>query len=90
MVHNSYLLCLNAAICFPSFFYGSLVSPKKHICAHVLAHPYPSDPYKAIFVSHTITHASPLLAPTLSAHLLSSSARPLFTSVSLSHVSKSL
>ncbi|KAM3170930.1 hypothetical protein ACTXT7_017625, partial [Hymenolepis weldensis] len=57
-------------------FYNSLVSPKKHICAHVLARPYPSDSNKAIFVFHSITtHAGQLPAPTLPAHLLSSSLR---------------
>ncbi|KAM3177775.1 hypothetical protein ACTXT7_003887 [Hymenolepis weldensis] len=67
-------------------FYNRLVSPKKYICAHVLTRPYPSGSYKAIFVFHTITtHACQLPAPTLLAHLLSSSARsPLCQSLSLS------
>ncbi|KAM3178633.1 hypothetical protein ACTXT7_002189 [Hymenolepis weldensis] len=56
------------AHCFPSF-YNLLVSPKKHICAHVLARPYP-------------THACLLPAPILPAHLLSTSASsPLSLSV---------
>ncbi|KAM3182372.1 hypothetical protein ACTXT7_012510 [Hymenolepis weldensis] len=51
MTHNPYMPCLNAPIDFaPSCNY--LVSSKKHICAHVLARPYPSDSYKAIFLSH--------------------------------------
>ncbi|VUZ54454.1 unnamed protein product [Hymenolepis diminuta] len=37
-----------------SFFYDRLISPKKHICAHVLARPCPTDSYKAIFVFHSI------------------------------------
>ncbi|KAM3175453.1 hypothetical protein ACTXT7_008481 [Hymenolepis weldensis] len=70
---------------FP-LFCNRLVSPEKHICAHVLARPYPSDSYKALFVFHSITtHAGHLRAPTLPAHLLSSSARsPLSLSLSLS------
>ncbi|VUZ42461.1 unnamed protein product [Hymenolepis diminuta] len=43
---------------FPLFSNNGLVSHKKHICAHALARPYPSDSYKAIFVFHTrTTHA---------------------------------
>ncbi|KAM3183885.1 hypothetical protein ACTXT7_009470, partial [Hymenolepis weldensis] len=62
-----------------------LVSAKKCICAHVLARPYPSDSYKAIFVFHPrTTHTCQILAPTLPAQLLSSSARsPLYLSLSL-------
>ncbi|KAM3183399.1 hypothetical protein ACTXT7_010435 [Hymenolepis weldensis] len=70
---------------FPSF-YNRLVSPKKYICAHVLARPYPSDSNKAIFVFRPIiTHACQLPVSTLPVHLLSSSARsPLYLSLSLS------
>ncbi|KAM3173646.1 hypothetical protein ACTXT7_012134 [Hymenolepis weldensis] len=57
---------------FPPF-YKRLYSPKKYICTHVLACPYPSDSYKAIFVFHSITiHACQSPAPMLPAHLLSS------------------
>ncbi|VUZ42781.1 unnamed protein product [Hymenolepis diminuta] len=49
MRQNPYLSCLNATVdllisvvaCF---------SAEKRICAHVLARPYPSDPYNTIFV----------------------------------------
>ncbi|KAM3186121.1 hypothetical protein ACTXT7_004953, partial [Hymenolepis weldensis] len=75
MTRKPYQPCLNAPIDLP-FFYNHLVSPKKHICAHVLARPYPSDSNKAIFVFHTITtHACQLPAHTPPAHLLSSSVR---------------
>ncbi|KAM3177860.1 hypothetical protein ACTXT7_003697 [Hymenolepis weldensis] len=77
MTQNPYLSCLNSPITFPPF-HNRLASPKKHICAHVLVRPYPSDSNKAIFVFHSITtHAGQLPAPTLPAHLLSSSTRSL-------------
>ncbi|VUZ52052.1 unnamed protein product [Hymenolepis diminuta] len=59
-------------------FYDSLVSPKK--CIYV---PCPNDSYKTIFFSaQTITHAYQLLATTLLARFLSSSARsPLYLSL---------
>ncbi|VUZ40880.1 unnamed protein product, partial [Hymenolepis diminuta] len=48
----------------------------KYIYTHFLAHPYPSDSYKVVFVFYTRTaHACQLPVPTLPAHLLSSSAR---------------
>ncbi|VUZ42083.1 unnamed protein product [Hymenolepis diminuta] len=67
------------------FFYNRLVSPKKYLCAPVLANPYPSGSYKAIFIFHSIiTHACQLSAPMLLAHLLSSSAHcPLYLPFSL-------
>ncbi|VUZ53146.1 unnamed protein product [Hymenolepis diminuta] len=52
-------------------FYNRFASPKKHICAQVLTHPYPSDSFKAPFFSHTITmHPGKLPASILTAHLL--------------------
>ncbi|VUZ43316.1 unnamed protein product [Hymenolepis diminuta] len=74
MAHRPCLSCLNASIDFPPF-YNSLVSNKKHICTHSLSRPHPSGSYKAIFASHTRTHACQLRAPTLPAHHLSPSAR---------------
>ncbi|KAM3175465.1 hypothetical protein ACTXT7_008464 [Hymenolepis weldensis] len=91
MTPNSYLPYLNAPNDFPSLFYNHLVSHKKHICAYVLTRPHPSNSYKAIFDFHTITaHACQLPAPTLTAHLLSSSTRSSLSpsptlSLSLSH-----
>ncbi|KAM3179513.1 hypothetical protein ACTXT7_000402 [Hymenolepis weldensis] len=41
---------------FPPLYNG-LVSPKRYICAHVLARPYPNDSYKAIFVFHSKENA---------------------------------
>ncbi|VUZ40444.1 unnamed protein product [Hymenolepis diminuta] len=65
-------------------------SPKKHICAHILARPYPNDSHKAIFVFHSIiTHACQLPAPRLPVHLLFSSVCSLLY-LSLSIVSNSL
>ncbi|VUZ56915.1 unnamed protein product [Hymenolepis diminuta] len=55
MTHNPYLPCLNAPIDFP-LSHNCQVSLKKHICIHVLAHPYPNNNNAA---------------PTLPAHLLS-------------------
>ncbi|VUZ53016.1 unnamed protein product [Hymenolepis diminuta] len=61
MTHNPNLSCLNAPHRFPPF-YNRLVSPKKYICTHVLARPYPSDSFKASLVSHSMTtQARPLL-----------------------------
>ncbi|KAM3185488.1 hypothetical protein ACTXT7_006255 [Hymenolepis weldensis] len=78
MTHNPYLPWLNVPINFPLFHYR-LVSPKKHICAHVLTRPYLSDSYKAIFVYTSITtHACQLPAPTLPAHLSSSARSSLY------------
>ncbi|VUZ42643.1 unnamed protein product [Hymenolepis diminuta] len=84
MTYNPYLPCLNLPIAFPPF-HNSLVSPKKYICAHVLARPYPSDSHKATFVLHSITtHACQLAVATFPSHLLHSSARsPLSLSLSL-------
>ncbi|VUZ43493.1 unnamed protein product [Hymenolepis diminuta] len=73
---------------FPAF-YNSIVSPKKHICAHVLARPYPSDSHKAIFVFHSITtHGCHLLA--LRFLLISSLPQHAPLSISLSLVTSSL
>ncbi|VUZ42565.1 unnamed protein product, partial [Hymenolepis diminuta] len=36
---------------FPPFYNGPRFSPM-NICTHVLARPYPSDSYKAVFVFH--------------------------------------
>ncbi|VUZ51633.1 unnamed protein product [Hymenolepis diminuta] len=55
-------------------FYNRPISPKKHICDHALARPYPK-----------LTHAFQLPAPTLPAHLLSSSAHSPFY-LSLCHL----
>ncbi|VUZ56550.1 unnamed protein product [Hymenolepis diminuta] len=74
MTHNPYLPFQNAPI-NASLFYNRLLSPKKYICAHALARPYP------------ITHACPLLTPTLPNHFLSSSAH---SPLSLSLVSTPL
>ncbi|KAM3185687.1 hypothetical protein ACTXT7_005857 [Hymenolepis weldensis] len=75
---NVVLIDLSASI--PA---GGLFSPKKHIYAYVLARPYPSESYKALFVFLTIpTHAGQLGAPAPTAHLFSSSAR---ISLSLTH-----
>ncbi|VUZ42670.1 unnamed protein product [Hymenolepis diminuta] len=83
MTHNPYLPCLNKPIAFPPF-HNSLVSHRKHIRAHALTRPYPSDSYKAVFVFHTrTTLAYQLPAPTLPVHFLSSSTRS--ASVSLCH-----
>ncbi|VUZ47100.1 unnamed protein product [Hymenolepis diminuta] len=73
MTHNPCLTCLNASIDFPSFLYR-LASLKRHICAHALAWPYPSDSYKATLVFPDNTHWS-VRTPTLPVHLLPSSAR---------------
>ncbi|VUZ45427.1 unnamed protein product, partial [Hymenolepis diminuta] len=66
------------------FFCNRLVSPKKHICAHVLTRPYLSDSCKAIFVFYSITaHACLLPVSSFIVHLLSSLAR---SPLSLSHL----
>ncbi|VUZ50836.1 unnamed protein product [Hymenolepis diminuta] len=62
MTHNSCLPCLDVPIDFP-FSYDRLVSHKRNIYAQALAQPYPKQ------------HACQLRAPTLPAHLLSSSPR---------------
>ncbi|VUZ42169.1 unnamed protein product, partial [Hymenolepis diminuta] len=49
MTHSPCLTCLSPSTDFP-FFYNRLASYKKHICAHALAWPYPSDSYKAALV----------------------------------------
>ncbi|VUZ55900.1 unnamed protein product [Hymenolepis diminuta] len=66
----------------------SVVSPKKYICAHVLTRSYLSDSYRGSLVFHSIiTHTCQLPAPTLPAHLLSSSTcSPPYLSLSLSHL----
>ncbi|VUZ42399.1 unnamed protein product, partial [Hymenolepis diminuta] len=61
MTRNPYLSCQTRPSI--SSFFNHLVSSKKCICPHVLARPYPSDLYKAIFVFHSIkTHACQLPA----------------------------
>ncbi|VUZ46166.1 unnamed protein product, partial [Hymenolepis diminuta] len=55
-------------------FYNCLASPKRHICAHALTWPYPSDSYKAILVVQTTTtytgHTLLSLFPSLSLLLI--------------------
>ncbi|VUZ51297.1 unnamed protein product [Hymenolepis diminuta] len=84
MTHNPCLTCLNASIDFPSF-YNLLASHKKHITAHALAWPYPSDLHKATLVFPDNKHWS-VRTPTRPVHLLSSSARsPLSLPLSVTH-----
>ncbi|VUZ56920.1 unnamed protein product [Hymenolepis diminuta] len=50
----------------PPFSITASLSHKRHIYAHALAWPYPSDSYKAtLVVQTTTTHARQLRAPTL-------------------------
>ncbi|VUZ39294.1 unnamed protein product [Hymenolepis diminuta] len=64
----------------PALFYNGLASPKKHICAHVLAQHHPSDSYKVSLVYPTrITHTGQLRTPTFLALSLSLSLSPSFS-----------
>ncbi|VUZ52198.1 unnamed protein product [Hymenolepis diminuta] len=87
MTHDPYLPCLAPPIDFPPLFYNSLASYKKHMFAHVLTRPYPSDSIKTILVFHT-ARACHLPAPTLPTYLPFPQHAPL--SISLSLVSNSL
>ncbi|VUZ49664.1 unnamed protein product [Hymenolepis diminuta] len=74
MTHNPRLSDMSKRVLrFPPLFYNCLASHKKHICAHALAWPSPSDSYKANLVCPDNTHWS-VRTPTRPVHLLSSSA----------------
>ncbi|VUZ50983.1 unnamed protein product, partial [Hymenolepis diminuta] len=80
MTHNPCLSDMSKrAPRFPLFSNNCLASHKRHICAHALAWPYPSDSYKTIFVVQTTRHACQLRPPTL----LPLSLSPLLVVVSL-------
>ncbi|VUZ55920.1 unnamed protein product [Hymenolepis diminuta] len=59
---------------FPLFSITASLHIKRHICAHALAWPYPTDSYKATLVFPDNTHWS-VRTPTPPVHLLSSPAR---------------